>query len=217
MILFFITSVLAACKKKDPASCDDMVQENPLPPYTIQNNYKDYFVFQPGSWWVYEDTVLDQKDSVYVDSSSCEMKDKMHSICTDIVLCQHEACSTYIKSQVYPFDYFDQISVDEYGYHNAFRTVTSSNSSDHFFFGYPLHNNDEIQKIIELSSLTVNGMIYYDIFKIEYFYGKVYYQGPLPSVPYEIHYYFAKNIGLIKRDIIDYNQVWELVKFNVVQ
>ena len=32
-----------------------------------------------------------------------------------------------------------------------------------------------------------------------------------------MNYYFAKNIGLIKRENIDDNEVWELIDYNIVK
>jgi hypothetical protein len=53
-ICFIVISCLVACKK--------------IPEYTISDSMKKYFLYQPGSYWIYRDDFTGSIDSTYVTS-----------------------------------------------------------------------------------------------------------------------------------------------------
>jgi hypothetical protein len=64
LLLTFIV-LLAACEK--PSICTK---------HYFSDNYKSYVYASPGSYWVFEDTLLGIKDSVYVVSQTVQFNDE---------------------------------------------------------------------------------------------------------------------------------------------
>lgn len=56
LLLFFY-----ACPLSDTDKCDD-----PVPEFRLDDDFRSYFDFKPGTYWIYEDSLTGTEDSVYI-------------------------------------------------------------------------------------------------------------------------------------------------------
>jgi hypothetical protein len=184
---------------------------------------KDYFYFNYGSWWVYEEENSGKRDSVYVLETGSD---------TSSVLFSTELYSTYdgyeyrfwtsgvhpsvknniskksIRStQVYrskgkPGDYVAEAECLMFYPQPGFWTYTYGGG----YIGY-----DNILKVESvLASYNVIGRVFFNVVIVSEEHTAIEEQQPT------LHYY-SPNIGLIKKELLDSHQVWNLVDYYIVK
>lgn len=195
-ILVILVIVSFGCNQDDivPQFCEtgSIVTQN----HSFDTIYpSDFIMAYPGSWWEYSDGSIDSClywESMFLrtssDSANCTLVDE------DIVIVPEKL--NY---------HFGNIFGDQEFYTTQFSSVfkpildtvvgvfyTSSSTSGHMRTIYSRETLDR------LPSFEVNGVIYFDILKVEH---RTEYQGIGISSPpdHVAELYFAKNVGLIKQ------------------
>ena len=224
---FLLLLTLFGCKK-DPPVClgPTITVEKPIDP-TI----KDCYVFQEGSWWVYEELMSGMKDSVYVDSSitywyvdksSClkhsPWKEYEYDIYDTMFISHHEYTKVYKTSTHYK-------KQREYRTHHKNPIFTSwdgpngvTRPTEYYFLTLDL--DDSTTSLAEqLDSLDIVGYSFTNLYKLSHYQSRAYMHHFDDNWPYNdtMVYYLVPNIGLVKREDFTNDEVWELKNYNIVQ
>lgn len=215
---------LCTCKHK----CDAGESEDGCPGCCADQSLegmKDYYYFKTGSYWIYEEENSGEKDTVVVIEDN-EGNDGAYDYWN------WECYSSY-------YDYFFF-----YEYHESFSTycITRFNchcrkvnrskyrpgdgSGNDNLFLYPLivgnYNNlmaGGTSKVMSISdSLSVNGTVYYDV--VNWFVENcttedVNHWSFDDGVP--VTFEIAKQIGIVRKSVPEYSEVWNLIEYSVTQ
>jgi hypothetical protein len=184
---------------------------------------KDYFYFNYGSWWVYEEENSGKRDSVYVTETFTD---------TGSVTFATRLFSTYDG-----YEYrFWTTGVDPSVINNIAKKTEPSarvirnktKSGDHVaeatcFLFYPKVGLSRIayggtyigyNNIIEIeniySSYVVNSIAFMSVVMISEEHTAI--EESQPTV-----HYYSPNVGLIKKELLDSHQVWNLVDYHIVK
>ena len=219
LIIQLILLGVIACRKDDeipyceefPNDCVDV------------REVKDYFYFNYGSWWVYEEENSGKRDSVYVtftgsDTSSVffetwlystydgydytfwtkgvrpEVKNNIakKSVKSTTVYCAKSKPGDYV-GEGECFLFYPQPGLWSYSYGG----------------GYIGYNN--IVKVDDiLNEYTVIDSKFYNVVKVSEEHTA--FEESQPTV-----HYYSPNIGLIKKELLDSHQVWNLVDYHIVK
>lgn len=219
--LFLISSFLlltaVSCKEDEPK------------PYCVENpgncqsvtDAKKYFAFKVGSWWVYEEENSGQRDSLYVYESSIDPNSYQFNIriksssegflyhywpyfvslsgC-DVNGSVNKKCLFVKKSKALPGDF---ISEGECFFLNAkegdFETVPN-----------PYYSNNKIIINQVLSTYTLGNLSFQKTFKIHEL-------ASLSEDNQSTNHYFSENIGLVRKELLEDNEIWNLVNYHIEQ
>ncbi len=213
-LLLFLAS--SSCKDKNkktfceqnPGSCQSVLVA------------KEFFLFQEGSWWVYEEETTHERDSMYVsesmnDSNSYDFDVKIYSQLQDFnyhyspLYINSTACSSsspvsqkciYIKrSKSKPGEYIGEDHCFFVNYKKGDFHYVAGN----IFF---INNKiivDEIYPSYQLGSLGFSQTV------------KIHELSTLIEGIQPTNHYFAKNVGLVRKELLDSNQVWNLVSYHI--
>ncbi len=221
MLLFaFVLLLVTSCKKDPPTS---YCSENPGACVDVRD-VKDYFYFKIGSYWVYEEQTSGERDSVYVietesDPNSVLFLTRLHSTYDGYdypywtkgvdpsvknnvarkseratsVRCAKTKTGDYIAEATcflfYPMPGLETTNIYIYGagenYHNSLLRVES------IYNGYSVLDKD-FENVVHISEE----------------------HAPLEEGQPTNHYY-APKIGLVKKELLDSSQVWNLVKYHI--
>ncbi|MFT4662626.1 MAG: hypothetical protein ACI8XB_002917 [Patiriisocius sp.] len=213
MILLFI--VPACTKDKTPcvtdcpeSNCEDI------------QGVKDYFAFKVGSWWVYEEETSGERDSVYVteyanDPTSYNFDMRVYSTYQDFYYhfyptfsygssqCSESGitCSSCVQvkrskyqignviGNAHCFFFINKIGESMYTYSSAINNnkITIELKYDDFQLGQLTFN-----KTIKIGELNTHV------------------EGQQPT-----NHFYSEGIGLIKKELLDSNQVWNLVDYHI--
>lgn len=212
---------LFSCRKDPPACLGPTITvEKP-----INQAVKDCYVFQQGSWWVYQEIKTGKRDSVYVDSSTVYLY-------VDTNSCLNH--SPWEKPGLREYDIYDTTFITHREYAKVYKTSThyqkqreyrmnDINTIYTFWDGpngvtrpteYYFLSLDE-----QLDSLDIESYSFTDLYKLNHYQSRTYLKWYEDDWPYEdtMIYYLVPNIGLVKREDITKDEVWELKNYNVVQ
>jgi hypothetical protein len=185
---------------------------------------KDYFYFNYGSWWVYEEENSGKRDSVYVTQTYSDTGTYYFK--------------TSVKSTYDGYDYhFWTNSVTGDKYKNLVQKSTRSTTvkcaktggeegfvaEAYCFMFYPIigkyMNNDGggyigYNNILEIEEIYNAYGIYENNFEnvVEISEDHTAIEESQPTV-----HYYSPNVGLIKKELLDSNQVWNLVDYHLVK
>jgi len=188
---------------------------------------KEYHYFQPGSWWVYKNMISGELDTVVMARSNIDTIPVGNNIrkfsyeditytTTSITLKENYRHYRRYPMSAEPIDwkYFYYISRSRISDKNGFEGIQD-------VFTYPLDipiNNvgqnaihfDEKIEDFSLSGFNFNDVL---VFQIE---------GDGSWDSYPTKYYWAKNIGLVKREKYDIDKItlldgWELIEYEITQ
>jgi len=209
----FIFGLLACSKDKVPG------ESTPCSTCQKVTEAKDYFAFKVGSWWVYEEETTLERDSMYVTSSSISSGYNFDTYTYSelqgyyyhfwpIYLTQLSGCSTSLpiskkclfvnRSKFKPGDFIGEnycffvnyvIGAFETEYNTCLpeNKVIISGINDQYNLG--LFNFEKTIKIHELCTFIENCQ---------------------PT-----NHYFSKGVGLIRKELLDSNQIWNLVNYHI--
>jgi hypothetical protein len=183
----------------------------------------DYCYFKPGSWWVYVDSASQVRDSVYVTYSTLN---------NDTVTEQDNLGYTGIfeRFQVNMEATYLDFKQEQYSHMAYFRYSPPGlelAKYGRYHVGYA--SGEEVLFVTKFQNGYTGGDIpglytslgFYDSLKI----GNSWYKNVAPFYNDEneaeylskTYMYFAKNIGLIQKEIIDSLQKWQLVSYHIEQ
>lgn len=187
----------------------------------IPQELKDYMYFKEGTWWVYEEESTHERDSV-------------------VVFYNDDSLITFDGSTGTPagtYEYFDcktHSSHDDYGYYYSCNTTWTRNERtpvwrdktkpgdyvgttiimfDKFVVGvklYPYTQNGIVTFINIYDSLYIQGNFYFNVIQ---------YNDSKNSTENEdsTNFYISRNIGIIRKELISNNQIWNLVSYHIIK
>jgi hypothetical protein len=242
-ILILLTLIVAfnSCCKKQKCKCKEEWGEEVedctpkhYGPYYL-GEVKDYLYFKPGSWWVYENSLSGETDSIYTilcDTAFNEVTGRDERWLT----LSYTSIGFRLRSDKYNINYYyeeqpREPDVTDFSYsHSLYRLADSQIRSDlpYNCFTYPfvVNSSHVFQEIIP--SLVVKGKTYTGV--------AVFQTSPdesisLPTLSFIYEtagiakYYWVKGYGLVQIEQILYRpdtqktfwHKWELVKCNLVK
>jgi hypothetical protein len=196
------------CPTGGGADCEDV------------NNVKHFFYFKVGSWWVYEEENSGLRDSVYVTSAmqsdvNFNFNVEVYSSYQDYfyefwpeynvisnqcpedgIICSH--CVNVVRSKYKPGDFVGEASCF------IFIPVVGWNEVNPNVF----YENNRIHVSSIEDSLDTNGFSFGRT--VELYEDNTLMEGRQPT-----YHTFSENVGLIKKVLIDSNQVWNLVDYHI--
>ncbi len=220
MLLFaFVLLLVASCKKDPPTS---YCSENPGACVDVRD-VKDYFYFKIGSYWVYEEQTSGERDSVYIIET---VNDE------NSVLFSTTKRSTY---DGYDYRYWTTGGVTSSVKNNVARKSERStlvNSSkfksgdfvaqDPCFLFYPTiglwtytrgsTNDDVVNNVLIIdtiySTLGIGGYDFDQVVRLNEE------ETAIEEFQSTNHYYSPK-IGLVKKELLTDNEVWNLIDYYI--
>lgn len=224
-ITILIFAVIATALSVTSCKDDDEPNTPSDPCTTCQSvmEAKDYFYFKMGSWWVYEEETSHERDSMYVTSSANDP----NSYDFDVKIKSNLTDYTYHYWPVYysgggnggcsP----NGVAYKKCIYVNLSKAKFQDllGQSDVFFIKHSL--NEFIYTGDALAcgpnKLTVSGIFDEYVLPNEVV-GKTICMSEdcsLQEGRQPIKVFYSKNIGIIRKELIDSNQVWNLVNYHI--
>lgn len=182
-LILFILSVLifsfANCKKDKPT-------------YYMPQEFKDFILYSEGSYWIYEDSITGNTDSIYLSNYNINIAEPSHFDYKYEKLEQNFYSSFSIESQYRAETWLLQLE--------------DPSLYEYTGYGYYGGNKDaNIEYISNFDSLNIKGVWYKDVKCIYNYDGNITY------------YYWVKYIGIIKKEDKFNNQNWQLIKYHINQ
>jgi hypothetical protein len=231
--------VLDSCCKKQKCKCEKEWGEEVedctpkhYGPYYL-GEVKDYLYFKSGSWWVYENNLSGETDSIYTILCDTAINSLVGKNKPWLSL-TYTSIGFRLRSDKYDVDYFyDEpllnLDVTDFGFGHAFnrRALFPTTAGSSAPFCFPFQSEKNFKEI--LPSIVIKGITYTEVAVFEV--------GSDNSVqhPTEISYplyflsnakyFWAKNYGLIKIEARTYRNdtsqeiinSWELIKHNLIR
>ena len=222
LVVFSFLLLLLSCKKDPPIPSISFCEEFPDECVDVRE-VKDYFYFNYGSWWVYEEENSGLRDSVYItetftDKSSVLFETWFYStydgyfyiyFTTGVrpevknnMAKKSEKLTTVYRSKGKPGDYvaegecfmfYPVPGLWTYSYGGGYIGFDNILEIEDVFADYMVIE-ENFQKVVKVTEEHT---------AIE------------ESQP-TVHYY-CPNVGLIKKELLDSNQVWNLVDYRIFQ
>lgn len=221
--------------------CKSCKKEQPQPTvYTqggVNQNVKDYGVFKTGTYWVYQDSTSLELDSVWVYyyKETVDTADKHTAnpkICpvylygTFSSRFRTNALFQYNTAFQYAYTPLDQVLQSVIDSANGYvgmgifirstKGVLLLNQDMAFYTTSDLLNLNSIQD----NYMLKNGTIKNSVLKYHHTQDWTSYYKDMSTYTlhsHETYQYLAPNIGLVKKIVIDSTQVWNLIRYNIIQ
>jgi hypothetical protein len=218
--------------------------DKPKDPITITyklGEVKDYMVFKPGTYWVYQNDITGEIDSQWVTSCQVgEYTQKGTEEYSSHITLKQEFFEMYIATNFID-GYGDNprwklyswgASVNGYpaitpGYlvEKNKKAISTGSTSDIFVKPYYTASNHTVYQINLLTNYELNGSTYDTVRVFHVGADRCGFQSKIPTADGKSDYYFAKNYGLIKLYNMSFkasngtpiNQTWSLIRKNIVQ
>lgn len=173
--------------------------------YYMDQEFKDYIVFNSGSYWVYQDSLDSSKiDSVTLTSQEIEIVETKHFDFDYEAIYQnyYSTKSTYLTNGNVIGGELDKTNLSSY--------IFSIGGITHFFSQASIGEINDVELLYEnyLDSININNNAFnkVKIFKFQEDY--------ISNYPEKI--YYSSHVGIIKKEMYD-GTVWELIRYNIVQ
>ena len=199
ILIIFFSGV--DCRKKD----------EPKAFIPLDKEFLSYFAFPVGSWWVYEEVNSGEKDSMYV------IKYDIHKHENNKEDLDYWRLSYHLSNSLQDFYFWARpnpniiLNDTLFVLTEAYNLVNDGTvTAIRFFYSkkkkylFSINDNTYIKNIYD--SLTVGSMDFYDVYHIEKL--KQEYENLIKGQ------YFAKNIGIIKKEYFD-GRIFELNKYYI--
>jgi hypothetical protein len=205
--LLFVIPFLIGCGKQEFQYPDSML-------WAIPDGALSYFYFQPNSYWVYKNDKTGQLDTQIIVSATR-------------VWFKQAAEQGYERAEVKMQSSFENLSFD----HTAVYDVcpdsccwlqTGKQNEGYFatwrypfsvgYSGWSKHTTTDSSRFTVLDkfdSLLLNNVMFYEVVKINTTKATIFYKK-------DINMYWAKGIGIIKKENLTDNETWNLIDFNIV-
>jgi len=220
VLVGFIVLLFTQCHK-DPYSYCDIHPDDCIEMHHI----KDHYYFKTGSWWVYEEINTHQRDSQWVADDWLSSNDKEFQIIKKTTLDDYDRIIwTYLLTQaisdsIIPkkkLAYIKRSKTKPGGfigtsYIGIFYPVVGDSLNNFGGGGFgsttfysQLRIKDILPTYSQINQTFNNVVVISDQYNIA--------ENSQPT----IHWY-AEGVGLIKKELIDSNQIWILTKYHVEQ
>ena len=217
-LLVFMVSIIGC--KKDKVPCTSCPTGSGAGCEDIQN-VKHFFYFKVGSWWVYEEENSGLRDSVYVTSaaenpSNYDFDVEVYSTHQDYYYrfwpqyggsvgsnCSQSGqscgwCISVFRSKYKPGDFV--------GEGQCFIYIPKLGARDYVWTSSLPSNYIEVTQI----DSVYEGIVFTFDRTIRISELNTYMEGDQPT-----NHFFSENIGLVKKELLDSNQVWNLVDYYI--
>jgi hypothetical protein len=202
LISCLVVLVFLSCKK-DPAP--------ERTTYFMDDEFVDHSIFKKGSWWIYEKDTMTPTDSVYV------VKSELTTIAPDSVdyswqRSEMQFGSSYNNDTVTSLGDLVKSTFTFYSKQKSSK-APASEALD-FFSLKPVGYILEISPSLKMKYDTVRDAL---VDSIPFTNVKIYQNLVAPSnlkLPKELWY--VKNVGVVRKELFN-GEIWNLVKYNVVQ
>lgn len=208
LLMFFVFFFYSCSKVEEPSS--------PPETWPIDTTVLSYFYFNEGSYWVYKNDQTGQNDTQEVTKAIKEWiywaQEKKYERATI------EYTSTYEKSFYTRILYWDRC-------HAPYCCLVFSGKSDttggYGYSGtchYPFIINEtrnasigsEYTVIDVYDSLTINRFTFKDVAQIRTT-NAYFFKGQ------DVDFYWARGVGIVKRDFINLNESWSLIDYKLIK
>lgn len=209
--------LLNSCKEKE--THQSYCSQSPDNCQSIQEA-KDFFAFKMGSWWVYEEETTLQRDSMYVIQSAIDPNSYQFDV-------RIQSALTGYRYHYWPEYYGTNSNCTQTGKVNSkclYVKRSKGKEQDYlgsgtcFFVGYKIYdsiygtynstylNNKIFVQNILLShkNFSLKTVLIYE--------KKSPHEGNQPT-----NTYYTKGIGVVQKELLDSNQVWNLVNYHIVK
>jgi hypothetical protein len=211
--------------------CDDDDKPTGWIRYEYLDDARDYIYFKPGTWWVYKRVPGGELDTIKVTKGSVDTIMTVgggNTIYSEIVT--WSAVSRY-DDYVYKFykrtPEQDPILTDEHTtlYKQFFMAKSKPGSylGETNLFSYPFTTNilnngapHTTELLSNISEADVNGKKYLDIKVFRISNDKTFIYDELGRSGGIVQYYWAPDVGIIKREHMTKNITWELVESQII-
>ena len=224
LFVFFMLLLGQGCRKNDPDAIRGV--------YLFPQEVKDYTLFLPGTYWVYQDSISGIEDCVFVKNISMGI---------DTIASSSNSGG---KEVVEFFGYETARSYDNYTYYYSSNTSFSDLCIDNnekrpcfwtnrekyglgnyfggsFCFLYEFYDGawsysgwasgySKVSVVSHWKSITLNSILYNSVVEIND-------NKNITENNNNTNFFFAKNIGIVRKELLDSNQTWNLIRYNIVQ
>ncbi len=199
----FITSVLTNCNQCDTTQSTEGNTKN-----KISSVAKKYFYFKLGSWWVYQNEISLERDSIYVVQNKLERIKGVESCkCDERIFVSYE--STFNDSFYFYTESYSSPSI-------TFNRISFGSSISYLTYRFRVQDDTSLSLTNQHNAIITFSPSYKGIkeeFKEVYrcFYNKA-------LTDYLSNSYFAPKIGLIRYQYKNGDETyWNLVNYHVIQ
>lgn len=216
VIALLLGALFGNCKcKKDPDPTPEPKPTVPLEDLTA------YSYFKTGTYWIYKDSATGIEDSVYVYFDTSYSYYQNNGIQAAGNYMYHD-CKIHSNSDTY--NYYYKISGGNYSISTGENGVERIRTKPGNYIGETYLMSNRFIEGDQIGLFTGTGTTY---FKMEYssfllegnIYNKVvkFYDDKNAS-EYEspTNFYIAKNIGIIRKEILDSMKIWNLIRYNII-
>jgi len=219
LLSVFLLGTGVSCKDKDKDIKKSYCTQNPSECPNIQG-VKDYFLFKEGSWWVYEEETSHERDSVYVtesinNTSNYDFDMRLYSTRQDYFYhywpdyasgnnsCSqsgsiHTRCVLINVSKGKPGDYVGDGDC-------FFYTFKQGDYETTFNTQFP-NNKIIVEQVYQ--SYILGPLAFAKTVKIHEL--NTFIEGVQPT-----NHYYSEGVGIIRKEFLDSNQVWNLVSYHI--
>ena len=174
---------------------------------TFEEDFLDYALYEPGTWWVYEkgDSIRDSLWVVEQDYHENELvTDEDKPNCEPQL--RAAAYHVNVKSNLTGFENIHILYLPESCLPRVVYTIPKTSTV--FFMDEQFNWNTSIDSYLD--TLTVEGKLYSDIVVMRD-------TMDLQADSLETLNYYARHFWLIRKEIVPTGETWNLVKSNIVQ
>jgi hypothetical protein len=222
LIIFSLSAITAlhSCKPEPP---------DPPPTelgFFALGEAKDYVYFKPGTWWVYQNTRTGLRDSIVVTFSlldTLEGTSKKWHYTDEIFNVRSHSYSNGYNYSLYkrqgPVEVTDQ--PENFIIPTLERSEPYEGELEPFY--YPFNFKGYKYCLGIKDTMTINGKVYKDV---AVFFIRTDGTEPLPLKHKPAKYYWARNFGLVQKDLFDSKFLgdtsvlyhsWKLINSNIIQ
>ena len=218
LAIALLTLSLSCCRRDD----DQPMQHHTL---LLPQEVKDYLLFKPGTYWVYQNNKTQELDSVYVvsvDTAIYNTIDEENNISLDY---EYFHLRTYSNYEQYYTNYFMWVPFATNAIKSTYRhTIKRDRTKPGDFVGETFFfvSSNEIGNIgyqngsggtlilLDKKDTLLNSNPFSDVYI---------YENNIDVSENHNHtkYYIAKNFGIIKKEFVNKGEAWELIRYNIVK
>lgn len=226
-VFSLILTLLPHCKNKDCHEDGTCAAE--FYRIKINNEVKSYLLAQPGSYWIYKNTATNELDTqicTYFRIDSIKAKGTRND--TKHINIEYDRMKRYIKSSYNQWVYDEETNrntPDASSYNNGRtlfnRAVGGEGEIEPFFYpfipGIGAGTGSSYTSFIGMdTTLTIQGKNYANVVRFEIDKDDIW-ERKLNCIRSNNIYYWAKDIGLIKKEMKTCNMSWELIEYNIIK
>lgn len=205
-LFFVICLAIAGCKK---------TKEDPYQNHMLAQETFDYGYFKTGTYWIYQDSITGAEDCVYVFYNYTQIDTIPENNYYEYDAGLYNWFDVKCHSRRYDQDFLYWCNSSWSSELNGFRNLLFRNTKGRETISWT--NKYEIGKKIYPYNGVVTCMAIYNnymTFKnvVEFNDSKNSTENDSPT-----NFYFAQNVGIVRKEILDSNQVWNLIKYNCIQ